>query len=73
MGATGLSVSRSAVASRFQYRNQQREPTMPYDDDMTNTANPRDESERATRSNNQTSTEASPSSALFGEMGPRNV
>jgi hypothetical protein len=46
---------------------------MPYEDDMTNTANPRDESARAKRSNNQTSTKASPSHALFGEMGPRNV
>ena len=46
---------------------------MPYDDDMTNTANPRDESARAKRSSNQTATKASPSSALFGEMGPRNV
>jgi hypothetical protein len=73
VGATGLSVSQSAVASRFQYRNQQREPTMPYDDDMTNTANPRDESARAKRSDNPKSTKASPSSALFGEMGPRNV
>jgi len=46
---------------------------MPYEDNMTNTANPRDESARAKRSNNQTSTKASPSHALFGEMGPRNV
>ena len=73
MGATGLSVSQSAVARRFRYRNQQREPTMPYDDDMTNTENPRDESARAKRSNNQTSTKASPSGAPFGEMGPHNV
>jgi hypothetical protein len=73
VGATGLSVSQSAVASRFQYRNQQREPTMPYDDDMTDAGNPRDESARARRCDNQTSTMASLSSALFGEMGPRNV
>ena len=46
---------------------------MPYDDEMTNTANPGDESARAKRSNNQTSTKASLSSAPFGEMGPRNV
>jgi len=73
VGATGLSVSRSAVASRFQYRNQQREPTMPYDDDVTSTENPRDESARAKRSSDQTSMKTSPSSAPFGEMGPRNV
>jgi hypothetical protein len=46
---------------------------MPYDDDMTNTANPRDESARAQRSDNQTSMKASPSIAPFGEMGLRNV
>jgi hypothetical protein len=48
---------------------------MPYDDDMTNTAHPRDESARATRSNNQSSTKASPSvvPSPFGEMGPHNV
>jgi hypothetical protein len=73
VGATGLSVSQSAVASRFRYRNQEQEPTMPYDDDMTNTANPRDESARAKRPGNQSSTKASPSIAPFAEMGPRNV
>ena len=46
---------------------------MPYDDDMTNTANPRDESARAKRPGNQSSTKASPSIAPFAEMGPRNV
>ena len=46
---------------------------MPYDDDMTNTANPRDESARAKGSNNQSSTKARSSSAPFGEMGPHNV
>jgi hypothetical protein len=68
-----LSVSQSAVASRFRYRNQEQEPTMPYDDDMTNTVNPRDESARAKRPGNQSSTKASPSIAPFAEMGPRNV
>ena len=46
---------------------------MPYDDDMTNTVNPRDESARAKRPGNQSSTKASPSIAPFAEMGPRNV
>jgi len=46
---------------------------MPYDDDVTSTENLRDESARATRPNNQTSTKASPSSGPFSEMGPRNV
>ena len=73
MGATRLVGTKVPVARRFRYRNRQREPTMPYEDNMTNTANPRDESARAKRSNNQTSTKASPSHALFGEMGPRNV
>ena len=46
---------------------------MPYDEDVTSTENLRDESARATRPNNQTSTKASPSSAPFGEVGPSNV
>jgi hypothetical protein len=48
---------------------------MPYDDDVTSTENLRDETARAKRSNNQTSTKASSSSAPspFGEMGPHNV
>jgi hypothetical protein len=51
---------------------------MPYDDDMTNTANPRDESARdesarGKRSDNPKSMKASPSIAPFAEMGPRNV
>ena len=46
---------------------------MPYDDDMTNTANPRDESARAKGSNSQSSTKTRSSSAPFGEMGPHNV
>jgi hypothetical protein len=50
-----------------------REPTMPYDDDMTNTANPRDESALAKPSSNQTSTKVNPSIAPFGELGPHNV
>jgi hypothetical protein len=73
VGATGLSVSQSAVARRFRYRNQQQEPTMPYDDDVTSTENPRDESARAKRSDNPKSTKASPSTAPFGEIGPHNV
>jgi hypothetical protein len=74
VGATRLVGTKVPVARRFRYRNQQREPAMPYDDDMTNTANPRDESGRAQRSSNQNSAKTtSPSIALFGEMGPRNV
>jgi hypothetical protein len=46
---------------------------MPYDDDMTNTANPRDESARAKRSNIPTSTKASLSIVPLGEMGPRSI